>query len=174
MVYPIGSAVAATLLTRSLADDTADRRAFTLVVAGITAYTVGDVGFLVVTRTWAISDAVPTLVDTGWLVGFTLLAGAAWVAWPEPEEPRPRTRRTRRGLLAVGLASAAAVVALVDLTQDDGTTWTTSTLVAVMILLLTRQSLTLAENRRLSRDLVDRIGALAHRADHDELTRNVR
>ncbi|MCO5307271.1 MAG: bifunctional diguanylate cyclase/phosphodiesterase [Microthrixaceae bacterium] len=170
MIYPIGAAVAATLLTRSLAGDTADRRAFTLVVAGVTAYTIGDIGFLVATRTWAISDAVPTLVDTGWIVGFTLLAGAAWVAWPGPEAPLPRTRRTRSGLLAVGLASAAAVVALVDLTQDDGTTWTTSTLVAVMILLLTRQSLTLAENRRLSRDLVDRIGALAHRADHDELT----
>src|SRR5690606_41916865 len=100
--------------------------------------------------------------------GFTRLAGAGWVALPVPDAPRARTRRTRSGRLAVGWASAAAGVALVDLTQDDGTTWTTSTLVAVMLLMLTRQSLTLAENRRLSRDLVDRIGALAHRADHDE------
>ena len=54
-----------------------------------------------------------------------------------PKHRSPDTEDTQRPAGGrVGIP--AAVVALVDLTQDDGTTWTTSTLVAVMILLLTR------------------------------------
>lgn len=170
MLYPVADSVALTLLLRSTTRNRTDRRAVVLLIAGVAACTVGDIAFLLVTKTWGLARAVPTLVDTGWIVGFMLLAGAAWIALPGAERCRPRPRRRRRGLLPVALGALAGVVALLDLTQSDGASWTIITLVLVMVLLLARQSLTLKENRRLSADLVERIKDLEHQASHDALT----
>jgi diguanylate cyclase (GGDEF)-like protein len=170
MVYPVAESVALTLLVRTMARNTADRRAFILLTAGVAVYAVGDVAFLLVTQTLDLSDSVPTLVDTAWIAGFTLLGGAAWIAMAGREPPRPRGRTHRNGVFPAVMGGVAAVVALIDLTQTDGATWTVATLVLIMVLLLARQSLTLTENRRLSTDLVSSVRGLEHQASHDALT----
>lgn len=170
MVYPVAESVALTLLVRTMARNTEDRRAFVLLISGVAVYAVGDVAYLLVTHTFDVADSVPTLVDTAWISGFALLAGAAWIAMAGREAPRPRERRARNGAFPAVMGGVAAIVALLDLTQTDGATWTVATLVLIMVLLLTRQSLTLAENRRLSTDLVTSVRGLEHQASHDGLT----
>ena len=170
LLYPVADSVALTLLLRSTTRNRTDRRAVVLLIAGVALFTIGDIAFLLVTKTWDLSDAVPTLVDTGWIAAFVLVAGAAWIALPGAEPDRPREARRRRGLLPAALGAIAGVVALLDLTQTDEASWTIVALVLVMVLLLARQSLTLSENRRLSADLVERIKDLEHQASHDTLT----
>ena len=170
MVYPVAESVALTLLVRTMARNTADRRAFVLLTAGVAVYAVGDVAYLLVTQTFDLTESVPTLVDTAWITGFALLSGAAWIAMAGREPPRPRPQHQRNGVFPGVMGGVAAVVALIDLTQTDGATWTVATLVLIMVLLLARQSLTLAENRRLSTDLVSSVRGLEHQASHDALT----
>ncbi len=170
MLYPVLGMVVLALLVRSIGRNPSDRRALILLCVGVASCVVGDAAYLLVTHSLAITPAVPTIVDTAWIVGFTFIAGAAWIAEPGPERtPRP-TKARRHVLLPASLGGVAAVVALVDLTETGGATWTMSTLVLIMVLLMVRQSITLSENRRLSRELVGSLKGLEHQASHDALT----
>lgn len=170
MLYPVASTVSLTLLFRTSRRCSNDRQAFSLLTAGLVFQVLGDLGFLVTTHLLRSSETVPSAVDTAWVIAFTLIAGAAWVAAPG-EQPGPRRdHRRQRGILPIGLACVAATAALVDLTSTSGHTWTVATLVLVMLLMLTRQTLTLSVNRRISGKLVTSVRSVEREAGHDRLT----
>lgn len=176
LVYPVADSVVVTLLVRAIRRGTTDRRALGLLVAGMAVCTVGDLAFLVVAHLTHIVEAVPTLVDSAWVTGFALVGGGAWIALGGREAALAATdaahlRRqvgSGRGPLLMG--AFAATAGLADLAVSDGGTWSVATLVLVMVLLLSRQTLTLRENRRLSVELLDSIRALEQQAGHDPLT----
>ncbi len=176
MVYPVADSVVITLGIRAIRRGTPDRRALSVITAGMLWCTVGDVAFLAAVYLSDLIDAAPSLVDATWVVGFTIIGGGAWIALGGREhlEVPQGTAQLRRqlgsGTFPLLIGGFAATVGLVDLAIRDGGTWSVATLVLIMVLLLTRQLLTLRENRRLSVDLVASIRTLERQAGHDLLT----
>ena len=172
MLYPVTDAVVLTLILRSIARNRTDRAPFSLVAAAIATFGLADLAYLCVSQ-FSIEDR--SLSDASWIgavwtAAFLLLGVAACRAWPGPTVSELRSRHRSVHSFPVLIGAVAAILALLDLTQDNGATWTTTTLVVIMMLLLTRQSMTLSENRRLSSDLVARVRDLEHQASHDALT----
>lgn len=170
MVYPVVDAVLLTLLVRAVRRSTVDRRALTLITVGAALYATGDVGYLFVSSLLSLPEPLPGLVDVAWVAGLGIVAGGAWIALAGRESSPVAVRRDTRGTFALAVAGLAAAVGLADMTRTDGAPWTVATLVAVMVLLLLRQSMTLRENRRLSAELVRRVRDLERQASHDALT----
>lgn len=172
MLYPATDAVVLMLIVRSISRNPLDRRAFSLIACGVAAFGVADVAYL-----WASQFAIQdrSLSDASWvclvwIAAFILLGAGAWTALSGPRHGELRARRRITSSIPVGIGTIAAILALLDLTQDNSATWTTTTLVVIMTLLLARQSMTLSENRRLSENLVVRVRDLEHQAGHDALT----
>ena len=172
MLYPVTDAVVLTLIVRSISRNPTDRLPFSLIAVGVATFGLADVAYLNASQfsidDRSLSDA--SWIAMAWIAAFAFLGVAAWTALPGAVMTPLRTRRRVTHSFPVVIGAVAAILALLDLTQDNGATWTTTTLVAIMTLLLTRQSMTLAENRRLSSDLVSRIRDLEHQASHDALT----
>lgn len=145
------------------------QRSLLLLGAGLISLTLADSGFTYLSTVG--TYATGTVIDTGYLAAYLLLALAAIAGTPPPRDttqpaaPPPRWAVTVPYLLcAVGvLVSVAPLVrraALVPLT-------TAGILVAS---LLARQLLTITDNRRLLGDVAERERRLHHQAFHDDLT----
>lgn len=176
LAYPVGDVIILAMLARAVARRQGDRTTLPLLLAGMAWVTAGDLLYLVL-NSWGLYDGAPAAFDAPWTIGFVIIGGAAWTArhQPPPQESggpeRGGPSRLRRGTVPIVMAAAATVVGVVDVSvRQNGAPWVVTVVVVVVGLLLTRQSLTVARNRRLSVDLADTVDRLRHQASHDRLT----
>jgi diguanylate cyclase (GGDEF)-like protein len=186
LAYPVGDVVTITMLIfallRARQGGEAARQPLYLVGLGLTGIALADSGFVYLTS--QTSYASGNFIDLGWFAGFAILCVAA----RRPERPAP-TNDSETGLRFVSSLSVpytpVVVMATAVLFQYlrgerlDGPA--TFTAMAVLLLIVLRQVLTLRENLALVRNLEDRVEQrtadhkrlqeeLAHQAFHDSLT----
>jgi diguanylate cyclase (GGDEF)-like protein/PAS domain S-box-containing protein len=160
LAYPVGDSVAIilALVIVARARHGSELRVLTLLTlaAGTVAFAVGDTGFLLLTQADAYHSGHP--VDLGWAAGFTLIAVAATIGGSSTESTVPGHTR-RLGLLAPYAAVVVAVVAAAArLAQTGGLgAFTLWLLFAELMLVVTRQVLTMFENDSLTRTLEQRV-----------------
>ena len=193
LAYPVGDVVTITMLIfallRARQGGEAARQPLYLVGLGLTGIALADSGFVYLTSQTSYTSG--SLIDIGWFAGFAVL----FVAARRPERPAP-TADSEQGLRFVSSLSVpytpVVIMATTVLFQHlrgqalDGTA--TFTAMAVLLLIVLRQVLTLRENLGLLRTLEDRVelrtaelrrreedrkrlqDELSHQAFHDSLT----
>ncbi len=154
----------------------ARRRVLVPVAIGIAAFAVADVGYVVVTSATAYSSG--QLFDVGWVLGFLGVAVAAVMAHPRPSGAQDQPLRPGTGLPSWGsmllpylFVLGAAGVCVARLGTDDP--WTTAeTLLAcvLVVLVLSRQFVALADNRSLLAEVSSQHVQARHDSLHDALT----
>lgn len=92
--YPAGDLAMMCVVAVALGRGSVHRASLSMVLAGVVAITVSDSSFAYLTAT---NDyGIGNVLDTGWVIGFLMIAlGAAWAGHIDS----PRIRRTRQGLL---------------------------------------------------------------------------
>jgi diguanylate cyclase (GGDEF)-like protein len=193
LAYPVGDVVTITMLIfallRARQGGDAARQPLYLVGLGLTGIALADSGFVYLTSQTSYTSG--SFIDIGWFAGFAVL----FVAARRPERPAP-TAESEQGLRFVSSLSVpytpVVIMAATVLFQHlrgqalDGTA--TFTAMAVLLLIVLRQVLTLRENLGLLRTLEDRVelrtaelrrrdedrkrlqDELSHQAFHDSLT----
>jgi diguanylate cyclase (GGDEF)-like protein len=167
LAYPIGDVVVATMLVVLAAGGTsAGQRTLALLSCGLGGIAVSDSTVVYLLSTNRLSEG--NWVDTGWLMGCLLIGLAALSARSRPiEPPSPNAEAPRARLLSPYLPVCVAVVMAVGDEFNGGLSDVIFlTLVALIGLVVARQSLALSEIRRLS----VRERQLEHQASHDSLT----
>src|SRR5688500_13401752 len=193
LAYPVGDVVTITMLIfallRARQGGEAARQPLYLVGLGLTGISLADSGFVYLTSQTSYTSG--SFIDIGWFAGFAVL----FVAARRPERPAP-TAESEQGLRFVSSLSVpytpVVIMVMTVLFQHlrgqtlDGTAIFTA--MAVLLLIVLRQVLTLRENLGLLRTLEDRVelrtaelrrrdedrkrlqGELSHQAFHDSLT----
>ncbi|HKY74570.1 MAG TPA: EAL domain-containing protein [Acidimicrobiia bacterium] len=193
LAYPVGDVVTITMLIfallRARQGGEAARQPLYLVGLGLTGIALADSGFVYLTSQTSYTSG--SFIDIGWFAGFAVL----FVAARRPERPAP-TVESEQGLRFVSSLSVpytpVVIMATTVLFQHlrgqalDGTA--TFTAMAVLLLIVLRQVLTLRENLGLLRTLEERVelrtaelrrrdedrkrlqDELSHQAFHDSLT----
>ena len=177
LAYPVGDLVLATLVLLALARGTAAERTTLAVLAvGLGGLAFSDSVYVYLTSQGAYSSA--DVVSSGWVVGFLFVAAAGLTVAPAPAAPAdsaPSTEPSKPSLLRLGLPYvplvAAGVVLCVDL-LDAPSTPTVALLLGIglVVVVLTRQFLAMADNQRLLTELACARDQLEHQALHDALT----
>jgi diguanylate cyclase (GGDEF)-like protein len=186
LAYPVGDVVTITMLIfallRARQGGEAARQPLYLIGLGLTGIALADSGFVYLTSQTSYTSG--SFIDIGWFAGFAVL----FVAARRPERP-VAAAEADRGLRFVSSLSVpytpVVIMATTVLFQHlrgealDGTA--TFTAMAVLLLIVLRQVLTLRENLALVRNLEERVERrtadhrrlqeeLAHQAFHDSLT----
>jgi diguanylate cyclase (GGDEF)-like protein len=186
LAYPVGDVVTITMLIfallRARQGGEAARQPLYLIGLGLTGIALADSGFVYLTSQTSYTSG--SFIDIGWFAGFAVL----FVAARRPERP-VAAAEAERGLRFVSSLSVpytpVVIMATTVLFQHlrgealDGTA--TFTAMAVLLLIVLRQVLTLRENLALVRNLEERVERrtadhrrlqeeLAHQAFHDSLT----
>ena len=177
LAYPVGDLVLATLVLLALARGTAAERTTLAVLAvGLGGLAFSDSVYVYLTSQGAYSSA--DVVSSGWVVGFLFVAAAGLTVAPTPAAQAgsaPSTEPSKPSLLRLGLPYvplvAAGVVLCVDL-LDAPSTPTVALLLGIglVVVVLTRQFLAMADNQRLLTELACARDQLEHQALHDALT----
>lgn len=163
LAYPVGDLVLVTMtvlvFTRA---HTAQRLTLALLTAGIALMALSDSIFAYMTATSTYRTG--SLIDVGWLTAFVLFGLAAMSSTTEPvrDQRAVYTPRTRLWLPYVPLVVAGAVGVGRGL-PGLGSGPVPGVALVVVIVVLLRQFVTVAENRRL-------LVTVAHQAFHDPLT----
>jgi diguanylate cyclase (GGDEF)-like protein len=158
------------------------RSGLALLGCGLISLCVADSGFAYLSASGRYQTGSP--VDAGWVFGFLLIAGAAWLARPlttdgrhAPDSVRttiaaPLTPpRTTVGLFAPYVPAAAGLAtAVVGEWIRPRDRFVVVVAGIVVTTLLVRQLLATIDNRRLVEELVAAQGELHYRAFHDPLT----
>jgi diguanylate cyclase (GGDEF)-like protein len=192
LAYPVGDVVTITMLIfallRARQGGEAARQPLYLIGLGLTGIALADSGFVYLTSQTSYTSG--SFIDIGWFAGFAVL----FVAARRPERPIPAVEPD--GLRFVSSLSVpytpVVIMAMTVLFQHvrgedlDGTA--TFTAMAVVLLIVLRQVLTLRENLALLRTLEERVeirtaelrrreedrkrlqDELTHQAFHDSLT----
>ena len=174
LAYPLGDVVVITLVLLVIGRATADRRGvLALVAVGLVALAGADSAFVYLTST--ASYASGTVSDLGWVAGFALVALAGVLAaTPAPPASAGQARVPswrRLGLPYLPLLLAATVVAgqlLAGRGPPPGPQIMLG--LGLIAVVLGRQFLTLADNRRLLVELRAEREHARHLALHDPLT----
>ena len=162
LAYPVGDVVTITMLIfallRARQGGEAARQPLYLVGLGLTGIALADSGFVYLTSQTSYTSG--SLIDLGWFAGFAVL----FVAARRPERPAP-TAESEQGLRFVSSLwvpyTPVVIMATTVLFQHlrgqalDGTA--TFTAMAVLLLIVLRQVLTLRENLGLLRTLEERV-----------------
>ncbi len=136
----------------------ADRRGLVLVTAGFVVYAVTDLFYAVLVARGTFVFGTP--VDLGWLVGYLMLALAAWFpsAQPDPDTPdvaSPRHEVSNTGLVFGALLVAALTQMLVETSYFSGIQallWA-----ALVVTVGVRQTLVSRDHARLRGELECRV-----------------
>jgi diguanylate cyclase (GGDEF)-like protein len=186
LAYPVGDVVTITMLIfallRARQGGEAARQPLYLVGLGLTGVALADSGFVYLTSQTSYSSG--SLIDIGWFLGFAVL----FVAARRPERA-VRTAEAEDGLRSVSSLSVpytpvvimACTVVFQHVRGEALDAAATFTAMAVLLLIVLRQVLTLRENGALVRNLEERVerrtadhrrlqDELAHQAFHDSLT----
>jgi len=181
LAYPVGDLVLGTLVLIALARGTgAERMTLAVLALGLGGLALSDSAYVYLVSLEQYSSA--DLISSGWVFGF-LFVGAAGMTAPKAETGQGRAHAdvagpiiaTRPSLLRLGLpylpllaAGTALFVSLV--TSAEPATMDLVLGVALLLIVLTRQFLALAENRKLLVALAEARDQLEHQALHDALT----
>ena len=176
MLYPsieIGGIVACLWMVARSRRGSGDQQAALLLAFAYAALAIGDSLHLVLRSVRG--DRLPLIPDVPLVLGIAAIAAAGWIAGGRSSlSLRPIDERVLAERLGVAPAMAA-VVAGVALVADgiarghvDPTAGLLVTVVIAMV--LTRQSLTLRDNRELGRSLRATVDRLERQATHDGLT----
>ena len=162
LAYPIGDVVVITLVlyTWLRARHAADRLpvSLPLVGGGLLAFAVSDSGFVYLTTAGNYSSG--SVIDLGWFLGFVLMLLAAL------RSATPQAVTDEREVLSQPIGNllpyAAVTVALLTSAVEVWRTGQVDVFVSwirtvIMVLLVVRQVLTLAENQSLTRNLEKRV-----------------
>jgi len=170
--YPVADAVLLTVAVLTLTQTRDAPLRWGLLVAAVLAMAASDGTFAyqVAVGSYASGSAV----DWGWRIAFCLLAVAGSLvhgpATQPAAPPRPR-EAARAGLAPYVPLAAAAVLAAFDAVGDGGLDAVEVALVVALVLLvLARQYVTVRENQELTRAVQEREVQLHHLAFHDDLT----
>jgi diguanylate cyclase len=169
LAYPAGDVVLATIVFVVVARIRVGGAPVLLLGAGLLSLAVADTGFAYLTQEGAYRTGVPT--DVGWFAGYLLVAAAAWrpaavgITWVG-------RRPGRYQVVApyVPLALAVTTSAGQQLRGQGSGPFLYWTFVALVLLIVGRQLLTVLDNQALNRRLAAMVGQLEHQAFHDGLT----
>jgi diguanylate cyclase (GGDEF)-like protein len=174
LAYPLGDLLVLTMVLLVVGRaDRGQRSVLVLLAAGLAAVGVSDSGFVVLTSNG--SYASGNLCDLGWTAGFALLAGAA-LATRRADSAESSDRPAVPGWLRLTLPYlpllAAETVVAVQMIAGDQPVPTAEVAagLGLIVVVLARQFLTLADNRRLLALLHHERDAARHQALHDPLT----
>jgi diguanylate cyclase (GGDEF)-like protein len=169
LAYPLGDVVLVTVVFVVVARIRVGGAPVLLLGAGLVGLAVADTGFAYLTQAASYRTGVPT--DVGWFLGYLLVAAAArrpatvgitWVG--------RRPGRVQVLLPYLPLALAVVTSATLQLRGVASGPFLYWTFVALVLLIVGRQLLTVLDNQALNRRLAAMVGQLEHRAFHDGLT----
>jgi diguanylate cyclase (GGDEF)-like protein len=169
LAYPLGDVVLVTFVLVVVARIRVGGAPVLLLAAGLLSLAVADSGFAYLTQEGAYRTGVPS--DAGWFAGYLLVAvaarrpAAAGITWVG-------RRRGRFQILLpyCPLALAVAISVTLQLRGQASGPFLYWTFVALVLLIVGRQLLTVLDNQALNRRLAAMVGQLEHRAFHDGLT----
>ena len=179
LAYPIGDLVLATLVLLALARGTGVERAtLAVLAAGLGGLAVADSAYVYLVGLGAYTSA--DVISSGWVFGFGFVAASALTvrrpvdaAHSRPaaqQEVAPRLSLLRLTLPYVPLVAAGVVLCASLLSASDAETAEVLLGVGLVVLVLTRQFLAMADNQRLLGALAEARDQLEHQALHDSLT----
>jgi diguanylate cyclase (GGDEF)-like protein len=181
LAYPVGDLILATLVLLALARGSGVERSTLAVLAlGLCGLAFADSAYVYLTSVGAYSSA--DLISSGWVFGFLLVAAAGLSARPDdrasvtmsmlPEQTHvvPKPSLLRLALPYVPLVAAGVTLCVSLLSAPDARTVELLLAVALMLFVLTRQFLAVADNQRLLGALAEARDQLEHQALHDALT----
>src|SRR5918994_1119870 len=169
LAYPVGDVVLATIVFVVVARIRVGGAPVLLLGAGLLSLAVAETSFAYLTQEGSYSTG--SLSDVGWFAGYLLVAAAArrpatvgitWVG--------RRPGRLQMLLPYCPLALAVATSALQQLRGQPTGPFLYWTFVALVLLIVGRQLLTVLDNQALNRRLAAMVGELEHQAFHDGLT----
>jgi diguanylate cyclase (GGDEF)-like protein len=169
LAYPVGDVVLATVVFVVVARIRVGGAPVLLLGAGLLSLAVADTGFAYLTQEGTYSTGAPT--DVGWFLGYLLMAAAAL----RPAAVRITWVGRQPGRLQIllpycPLALAVATSVTLELRGEDTGPFLYWAFVALVLLIVGRQLLTVLDNQALNRRLAAMIGTLEHQAFHDGLT----
>lgn len=144
-----------------------------LFALGIAFVAISDLSFFVLSAagTW---DEAPLVLDSGWVIGFVVIAGAGWELANSQHRRSTRSTDGLEPVLAMvpsWLGGVALLFGLVDMALHlSDVDYTVPMMIAVTGLLLLRQTLSVTQNRQLAARLARSVERLADEASHDRLT----
>ena len=169
LAYPVGDVVLATIVFVVVARSRVAGAPVLLLGAGLLSLAVADTSFAYLTQEGAYSTGA--LSDVGWFAGYLLVAtaarrpAAAGITWAGR-----RSGRLQLLLPYCPLALAVATSAFQQLRGQPAGPFLYWTFVALVLLIVGRQLLTVLDNQALNRRLAAMVGDLEHQAFHDGLT----
>jgi diguanylate cyclase len=169
LAYPAGDVVLVTIVFVVVARIRVGGAPVLLLGAGLLSLAVADTGFAYLTQKGVYRTGSPT--DVGWFAGYLLVAAAAWrpgavgITWVGR-----RPGRFQVLLPYVPLALAVTTSAAQQLRGQSSGPFLYWTFVALVLLIVGRQLLTVLDNQALNRRLAAMVGELEHQAFHDGLT----
>ncbi len=174
LAYPVGDVVVLTLVLMTVSRTTGgDRGRLVTVAAGLGALAFADSAYLYLVTSG--SYASGNVISGGWVLGFLLVAAGA--AAPgvraEVEASALESRQLTRPMLLlpyVPLAVAGTVVVAANARSGRVPAADLALGLLLVVMVLTRQLLVLAENLRLLTELRETRDALHQQALHDPLT----
>jgi diguanylate cyclase (GGDEF)-like protein len=175
LAYPIGDvALASMVFTLAANAGRRNRRALGLLGTGMLALAVADSGFAYLSQNDAYASG--NLIDSAWVAGFALIALGGRYARSRRAEPGAAPLWIALPYLPLGVALMTSVVLYSTRREIDAFLYVLT--IVLVLLVISRQMVTLRDNlvltRRLERtveDLRDREDELRHLALHDPLTR---
>jgi diguanylate cyclase len=169
LAYPAGDVALATIVFLVVARIRVGAAPMLLLGAGLLSLAVADTGFAYLTQAGSYRTGVPS--DVGWFLGYLLVAVAA--RRPAAAGIGRVGRRPGQVQILLPYCPLALAVATSVAQQLRGETmgpflyWTS---VALVLLIVGRQLLTVLDNQALNRRLAAMVGELEHQAFHDGLT----
>jgi diguanylate cyclase len=179
LAYPIGDLILATLVLIALARGSGAERATLAVLGlGLGGLAFADSAYVYLTSVGAYTSA--GLISSGWVFGFLLVAAAGFSVAPDGTDRHgvrargrhatPRPSRLRLLLPYVPLVAAGVALCTSLLRAERTATVDLLLGIGLVLVVLTRQFLAMADNQRLLVALAEARDQLEHQALHDSLT----
>ena len=174
LAYPAGDLILGTLVLLALARGAVgERRTLAVLALGLGGLAVADSAYVYLVSQGAYSSA--DLVSSGWVVGFLLVAAAAATVPPTDGVEVEHRSAPAMSVLRLTLPYVPLLAALTALTASVVTapqTEATDVLLglALMLVVLTRQFLSMVDNLGLVVAVQEARDQLQHQALHDALT----
>ena len=172
LLYPISDVAIITMILVRIGRVAHSGRAPLLLIAGgLAAAAVADSSFAYSTA--AGTYGAGNVLDSGWIVGYSLIALAALYSITHPRQgDAPRVLPSQLSVLLPypPVVAAVGVVVAEHVTSGTVSRFTFITLLVLVALVLVRQYLVMQDNTRLFTMLTARERELHHQANHDALT----
>ncbi len=171
LAYPIGDVIVATVLVIMWSRASSRSRGpLLLIIAGLGSIAVADSTFAYLQAQASFGSG--NVVDIGWVAGYLMVGLAALLGLSRPLTTRPGAVPRWRTVVLPYAPLPVAIGFAIDerLTLGAINMFTLSMALALFVLVLVRQGLSVRENMLLLRRLAANETELNHRAEHDPLT----